>query len=81
MSEITEQDARQRLLAAHSPAHKAGAYQAERVENGWLFSWAGRLTDIPMGATPWVVSDSGQVAPVVIGQTARAVLAAMRGDD
>ena len=76
MSEaISEQRARELLLEAHSAAHNASRYVAERLLHGWVFAWSGDLRSAPLGTRPWVVSDNGAVRAVEIGQTAAEVLA------
>lgn len=76
--QIGEQDARRRLLAAHSSAHDPRRYRAERLPDGWVFTWGGQLTDAPLGTRPWVVLDDGRAQPVAIGSTAAQAVATLR---
>ncbi|MDR2378743.1 MAG: hypothetical protein LBD70_04885 [Bifidobacteriaceae bacterium] len=75
MSPISEEQARQLLAAANSPAASAERYAAVRLDGGWLFKWAGTARPVPVGVRGVVVGDQGRVARLKLGETADQAIA------
>lgn len=71
---ISEAVAREALAAAGSPAADPSRYAARPLGEGWAFSWSS-AEPVPLGSSPWVVSNSQLVRRVGIGERAEDVLA------
>ncbi|WP_028708767.1 hypothetical protein [Propionicicella superfundia] len=67
---LIEHEARQVLADKHSQAASRDLFSARREESGWVFAWSDRTTPAPMGVGSVVVTDSGQVGRLKIGETA-----------
>jgi hypothetical protein len=58
---ISESEAREALLQAHSEASNPNYFDAERREDGWVFGWREDHGDPPVGTHTWIVADNGKV--------------------
>jgi hypothetical protein len=71
---LTEAEARQILANTASHAANPDLFSARRGDGGWVFAWADSTRPIPMGVRSEVVTDSGQVGRVKIGETGEQAL-------
>lgn len=71
---ITEEKARQILAEMHSQAADPDVFSARRAEEGWVFAWSDRSKAAPIGVRSTVVTDTGNVGKLKIGETAEQAL-------
>jgi hypothetical protein len=58
---ISEAEARELLLQAHSEASNPNYFDAERRGRGWVFGWREGSRRAPIGTHTWIVADNGRV--------------------
>lgn len=75
MTELTELQARSILVVCGSPAASPAKYRADRVDQGWVFQWIRGTKKVPLGVRSWVVTDSGVVDTVDLGESFSEALA------